>query len=55
MEHFNKENHMPKGTEHQKNIKKKAKFSLKEKRLRKREKKQREHENVQDVRDVYPE
>lgn len=31
---------MPKGTEHGRNEKKKAKYSLKEKRLRKKEKKQ---------------
>jgi hypothetical protein len=32
---------MPKGTEHGRSEKKKAKYSLKEKRLRKKEKKQR--------------
>jgi len=45
---------MPKGTEQHKNSRKKPKFTLKEKRLRKKEKKH--HGEIQhEVRDVYEE
>jgi hypothetical protein len=44
---------MPKGTEQNRNAKKKAKLTLKEKRLRKKEKKF-QHQ-IRDARDVYEE
>lgn len=43
---------MPKGTEHGRDIRKKAKLSLKEKRLKKKEKKMK---NIPQVKEVFEE
>lgn len=48
----NKESHMSKGIEEHKNVRKKAKLTLKEKRLKKKEKKYARSAHEHDVHDV---